>query len=101
VRDPSISGIAQVGEFCQVYVALLDEGTSVWRPVAAEPIEPGLFRLIGPMPDNERWMFSPGAEVRCEDRMLSGRLSLIAIECGRPERGAGPDRGNGVGLPDT
>jgi hypothetical protein len=34
-----------------VYVALRDEGTSAWRPVAAECVGPGLYRLAGPVPE--------------------------------------------------
>jgi hypothetical protein len=74
-------------EWRQVYVALLDEGTPVWRPVAAEPVGPRLFRLLGPMPDDERWKFSPGTIVRCENRSLSGGLCLVAVECGSTEAG--------------
>jgi hypothetical protein len=40
-----------------VYVALLDEGTAVWRPIVAESVGAGLFRLFGPVPDGEAWEF--------------------------------------------
>jgi hypothetical protein len=69
-----------MGERGEVYVALLDEGTAVWRPVAAEQVGPGLFRLLGPVPDDEVWEFPPGAVVRCEGRQLSGGAALVAVE---------------------
>jgi hypothetical protein len=64
-----------------VHVALLGEGTVVWRPVAAQPISPGLFRLIGPIPEGERWEFQPDEVVRCERRTLSnGTRAVVAIQ---------------------
>jgi hypothetical protein len=45
-----------------VYVRLLDEGTDVWRPVEADQ-DGDLFKLIGPMPDDEHWEFIPGTIV--------------------------------------
>jgi hypothetical protein len=74
-----------MGELRTVHVALRDEGTDVWRPVAAEPVGPGLFRLLGPVPQGESWQFEPGEVVRCEDRLLSGGLVLVAVESAGPE----------------
>jgi hypothetical protein len=54
-----------------IYVALLGEGTTVWRPVAAEPVGPGAFRLLGPVPPGESWQFQPGEVVRCREYVFS------------------------------
>jgi hypothetical protein len=54
-----------------VYVALLDEGVDVWRPVEAEHVEADLYRLTGARPDDEAWPFAVGDVVRCEVRTLS------------------------------
>jgi hypothetical protein len=64
-----------------IYVALLDEGTDVWRPVEAEELRDGLFRIISEnsRPDDERWEFSPGSIVRCERRHLSAGPVLVAV----------------------
>jgi len=71
-------------ETCTVYVALLDEGVAVWRPVAAERVGPDLFRLAGPVPDGERWEFQPGAVVRCRAHAFSGASRcLVVVELGR------------------
>jgi hypothetical protein len=82
-----------MGERREVYVALLDEGTAVCRPVAAEPAGPGLFRLVGPVPDGEVWEFPPGAVVWCESRQLSGGAVLVAIERGEAGSSPAADRG--------
>jgi hypothetical protein len=68
-----------MGERAVVHVALLGEGTEVCRPVAAEPAGLGLFRLLGPVPDDETWEFQPGAVVRCESRVLSGGAVCLAV----------------------
>ena len=65
-----------------IYVALLDEGVDVWRPVDAEVLPDGLFRIVSPAPDpdDERWEFSSGSIVRCEYRRLSEGRTLVAVE---------------------
>lgn len=66
-----------------ILVALLNEGTPVWRPVSAEAIGGGVFRIA---PDaswdteDEEWEFLPGEQVRCEQRVLSGSSVLVAVE---------------------
>jgi hypothetical protein len=64
----------------KVHVSLLDEGTEVWRPVDAELVGPSLFRLLGTVPNDESWEFLPGTVVRCENRLLSSGMVLVAIE---------------------
>jgi hypothetical protein len=63
-----------------IYVALLDEGTDVWRAVQAELCGPDHFRIVSdnPDPEDERWEYPPGAVVRCDRRKLSGGLCLVA-----------------------
>ncbi len=74
-----------MGEGSTIYVALLNEGTNVWRPVAADQVGIGLFRLLGPVPKTESWQFEPGEVVRCERRVLSDGLALVAVESTRGE----------------
>jgi hypothetical protein len=64
---------------CTVYVALLDEGTAVWRPVAAERLGGDLYRLVGPVPEDERWEFRPDEIVRCAQRKFSGGEQVLAV----------------------
>ena len=64
-----------------IYVALLHEGVDVWRPVDAEDLGDGVFRIlvhdVGP---HERWAFAPGARVRCETRTFAdGESGLVAV----------------------
>lgn len=64
-----------------VYVALLDEGTDVWRPVEAEELHSGLFRILSEnsRPYDERWEFPTGSVVRCERRDLSEGPVLVVV----------------------
>lgn len=71
-----------------VYVRLLDEGTTAYRPVEAKPVDEGTVVLLMPIdydPEDERWEFPPGTLVRCELRDLQGRRVLVAVA----ERNAG------------
>ena len=72
IRDPVI-----------IFVALVDEGTDVWRPVKARPLGEDLFRIVGVEGDvsDETWQFPPGAIVRCERRQFSdGLVGMTAVE---------------------
>ena len=62
----------------EIYVELLEEGTPCWRPVLAEPLRNDTYRVIGPAPDSEVWMFQPGDVVQCELRELSDGSVLVA-----------------------
>jgi hypothetical protein len=65
-----------------VFVALIDEGVDVWRPVPATPLGGARYRLGRPRdfdPQTETWEFPPGAVVECETRTLSGGPALVAI----------------------
>ena len=64
----------------QIYVPLLDEGTDVWRPVAAEHIKDDIYRIVGEIPADERWQFVPGQVVRVRQQTLSGSACLAAYE---------------------
>jgi hypothetical protein len=52
----------------QIYVALLDEGTDVWRPVQAEHLSGNVYRILSQSYDRqiESWQFEPGEVVFCE-----------------------------------
>jgi len=67
----------------KIYVALLHEGTDVWRPVEALAIGNGLFRIVSKNlePDDEELQFITGEIVRCHEKIFSeGLVSLIATE---------------------
>jgi len=63
-----------------IYVPLLDDGTPCWRPVQAVRLADDLYRIMGSIPDDEEWLFSPGDEVRCELRDFADGLGLVAVE---------------------
>ena len=52
----------------ELFVRLLDEGVDVWRPVRAEQLHDGVYRIVEQPYDRdiERWQFVPGDEVVCE-----------------------------------
>ena len=65
-----------------IYVALLDEGVDVWRPVQASRRIGETFEIVSKNddPEDEHWQFPSGALVRCEERELSGGPCLVAVE---------------------
>jgi hypothetical protein len=68
-----------------IYVALLDEGIDVWRPVEAERISPDTYLIVDRAydPRTERWEFEPGTVVRCRKENRNGREFLVATEKAR------------------
>lgn len=62
-----------------IYMPLRAEGTDVWRPVEAEPQSGDIYRIVGAVPVDEDWRFSPGAFVFCESRILDGRQATVAV----------------------
>jgi hypothetical protein len=66
-----------------IFVALLDEGVEVWRPVEASQLPNGLFRIESENADSkcETWQFSTGTIVRCEQRNFDdGKSGLVAVQ---------------------
>lgn len=69
----------EAGTKVLIHVPLLDEGVLVWRPVTAEVIGNGRYRITGREPDGERWKFATGTSVRGEERRFDdGSLGLVA-----------------------
>jgi hypothetical protein len=65
----------------QIYVALLNEGTDVWRPVGATQIRRGIFRIDARAPADDTWQFPQGSHVRCEPHVFDGgEIGLVAVE---------------------
>jgi hypothetical protein len=42
--------------------------------------EGDLYRIVGVVPETEKWAFSPGSLVRCEQRELLEGPALVAME---------------------
>jgi hypothetical protein len=67
-------------ETCTVYVSLLHEGVDVWRPVEAIRLSENVYRLRGPVSEDENWQFQPDDVVRCEEKRLSDGPAFCAVE---------------------
>lgn len=69
----------------EIYVQLLTEGTVIYRPVPAQKINEGFYKLCGHEvydPEIEDWGFAPGALVITEQRFLDGGVVEVAIGLG-------------------
>lgn len=63
-----------------IYLPLLNEGTSCWRPVEAERVQEDSYRILGTKPEDEEWPVATGDIVRCELRRFSdGFEGLVVI----------------------
>ena len=68
-----------------IYVALVDEGTEVYRPVKAEKVDEKTFKIVSKNvdPKDEKWEFNMGDVVVCyEKELMNGTISkkeLVAI----------------------
>jgi len=72
---------------CQIFVYMPEETVDVWRPVDAELVGPGLYRILSsdPDPEVEVWEFKSGEVVHCEERTFSGgEVGLVAIRSAKP-----------------
>ncbi len=65
----------------EIYLALVDEGVPAWRRVGAMHVSGNVYRIADQAYDTEaeRWEFTPGMEVVCEERVLSGGKCLVAV----------------------
>ena len=72
----------------RIFVKLLAEGTTCWKPINANPIGDGVFEVLGIVPAGEAWEFAPGAHVRCKPiRFADGSTGLVAtqLSVGEPQ----------------
>ena len=68
-----------------IYVALLDEGVDVWRPVKARRLPSGVYLILEQDYDRgtETWQFEPRAVVTCRVEKRNGRQITVATEKAR------------------
>lgn len=67
----------------KIFVALLDEGVDVWRPVEATHEGDDRYRIVSKNqdPEDERWAFKSGDIVRCRRQAFGdGHVGLVAFE---------------------
>ncbi len=76
VKQPRTEAIM---ETTTIYMDLPDEAVDVWRPVRAEDLGEGHYRVLGPVPADEIWEFQSGLVVRAQMERLSGGDKLVAF----------------------
>ena len=72
-----------------IYVALLDEGTDVWRPAPARKVGESTYEILRPAdydPEDETWEFPPGSIVECAPRRLSEGEWMTAVRLHEPNQ---------------
>ena len=65
-----------------IYVQLLEEGTTVYRPVKASKIKLNVYRIESFDlfdPDDKTWEFLPGTSVIVEERLMQNEKVLVAV----------------------
>jgi len=64
----------------KIYVALIDEGTTVWRPVSAIQIRDHIYQIDpnAGVPPDENWEFIPGSYVACEEYQFADFTGKVA-----------------------
>lgn len=78
VQGLNINGMEMI-----IYIRLLGEGTTVYRPVPAIELSENIFQLKGEEifdPDDEEWEFLPGTKVRVRQKEFDGENILVAFE---------------------
>jgi hypothetical protein len=67
-------------EMTTIYMPLLNDGTTVWRPIGAERLSQNTYRVKGPMPDDEKWAFAPGSVVTVVPQLFAdGSSGIVAV----------------------
>jgi len=65
-----------------IYVKLLEEGLSVWRPVTALKLKDGTFQIlaspINEIPNGEKWEFQPGDVVEASMTTIIDGTFMVA-----------------------
>lgn len=65
-----------------IYVRLMGEGTTVFRPTQGVPFGEGHYKLLPSDdydPDDEIWEFLPGSVVSVEMQRLDGGVVMVAV----------------------
>jgi hypothetical protein len=64
-------------EIVTIFMPLRDEGVECWRPVRAENLGNGSYRVIDDMPPDEVWEFAAGTIVRCRVMTLLDGMTPV------------------------
>lgn len=67
----------------EIYVALLDEGIDVWKPVKAIKLEKNIYKILNDTEYDEtyeKWEFPPGTKVFCEFKKVQDGNIFAAVK---------------------
>ena len=70
-----------------IYIQLLNEGSTAYRPVPAVEIESNIYKVLGSEmydPADEEWEFLPGSYVLVEEQIKGNKNVLVAIQARSP-----------------
>lgn len=62
-----------------IYVQLLGEGTTVYRPVMAKNLGGGVFQITSARNEDESWEFDSGMTVVGEPKQLDTGTQIVAV----------------------
>lgn len=66
-----------------IYVKLVDESVSVWRPVLAQKIQNEVYKILPPpaneIPKDEKWEFNPGSLVEVREKLMDDHFVKVAV----------------------
>ncbi len=66
----------------KIYVALLNEGLEVWRPVKALQLSDSKYKILKDNEydkESEQWEFPPGSIVMCEKKKIKEGVIKAAV----------------------
>ncbi len=66
----------------EIYVALLNEGLEVWRPVKALQLSDSKYKILEDNEydkESEQWEFPPGTTVMCEKKKIKDGVIKAAV----------------------
>jgi len=78
-----------VSDADSVYVQLMNEGTTSYRPVPFVHLDSDIVRLLAHpdyCPEDEEWEFKPNSIVRVQWKKLSQGDAIVAVELIEGER---------------
>jgi hypothetical protein len=62
-----------------IYMPLMGEGTTCWRPVSAVQVAADIFEVVDQIGAGESWAFAPPSRVRCRQHVFTHGGSGLVV----------------------